>query len=483
MERLGGTRTMGRMYAWLMICDPPHRSLTELAADLGVSKTATSTVARRLESAGMVERVPAPGREHRYRVVHGGWEHVLRVQLAGVRLGVEALDFGLSVLPGDRAEQRARLRETRDLFAFTEYDGVLADPGTYSSDTVRLLPPGVLPEELSMEGFITQIDPPAHGKLRKLVSSAFTRKVVADLEPRIAALTQELLDAARERGRLELVADLAHPLPVIVIAELLGVPVGDRELFKRWADALFERDAQLSVTDTGLERQALVESSTRAWREMAAYLGGHAAERRRRPRADLLTRLVEAEVDGERLPDVQVVNFAMVLLLAGHITTTMLLGNTVLCLDALPGQQERARADRATVPAVIEESLRLLTPFAAVARSTTRESELGGVTIPADSYVMVWLAAANRDPRAFPGPETFDPGRDPNPHLAFGRGIHFCLGAPLARLEERVAPGILLDRINPIRTDPEDPVLFIPTPTMTGVRRLPLTWPPPPPAT
>ncbi|MEW9550466.1 GbsR/MarR family transcriptional regulator [Nonomuraea sp. NPDC050783] len=122
MERLGGTRSMGRLYAWLMVCDPPHRSLTELAAELGLSKTAVSTVARQLESAGMVERVPAPGREHRYRIVHGGWEHVLRVQLAGLRMGVEVLDFGLSVLDEDRAEQRARMQETRDFFAFTEDD-------------------------------------------------------------------------------------------------------------------------------------------------------------------------------------------------------------------------------------------------------------------------------------------------------------------------------------------------------------------------
>lgn len=122
MERFGGTRTMGRLYAWLMICDPPHQSLTDLAAQLGVSKTAISTVARQLEAAGMIERVPTPSREHRYRVVRGGWSHVLRVQLAGVRLGVEAMDFGLSVVGEDRPEQRERLEESREFFAFTERD-------------------------------------------------------------------------------------------------------------------------------------------------------------------------------------------------------------------------------------------------------------------------------------------------------------------------------------------------------------------------
>ncbi|MBT2225183.1 cytochrome P450 [Nonomuraea sp. NEAU-A123] len=362
-----------------------------------------------------------------------------------------------------------------NVYGYPELQEVIGDPATFSSDTMRVIPKGMMPEEgFSLEGFITQIDPPEHGKLRKLVSNAFTRKVVADLEPRIAAITHELLDAARERERFELVSDLAYPLPVIVIAELLGVPSGDRALFKRWADALFQRDAKVSINQSAEERNATLEATMKPWREMSDYLAGHAAERRRQPRADLLTRLVEAEVDGERLPDDQVVNFAIVLLLAGHITTTMLLGNTVLCLDAFPAQQDKVRADRASIPAVIEESLRLLTPFAALGRATMREVELGGVTIPADQIVMCWLAMANRDPRQFPDPEVFDPDRDPNPHLAFGRGIHFCLGAPLARLEGRVALNILLDRFDPLRTDPEDPVQFMPTPTMTGVRRLPL---------
>lgn len=361
------------------------------------------------------------------------------------------------------------------VYGYPELQEVLGDPATFSSDTMRVVPKDLVPKDgFSLEGFITQIDPPEHGKLRKLVSSAFTRKVVADLEPRIAAITHELLDAAREGERFELVRDLAYPLPVIVIAELLGVPSGDRALFKRWADALFQRDADISVNPSPEERGAALEATMKPWREMSDYLAGHAAERRREPRADLLTRLVEAEVDGERLPDEQVVNFAILLLLAGHITTTMLLGNTVLCLDAFPDQQDRVRADRASVPAVIEESLRLFTPFALLGRATTRETELGGVSIPADQLVMCWMAAANRDPRQFGDPEAFDPDRDPNPHLAFGRGIHFCLGAPLARLEGRIALNILLDRFAVLRTDPEDSVEFIQAPSLTGLRRLPL---------
>ncbi|MEV1170365.1 cytochrome P450 [Nonomuraea sp. NPDC049784] len=363
-----------------------------------------------------------------------------------------------------------------NVYGYPELHEVLGDPATFSSDTMRVIPKDLKPDskDLSLEGFITQIDPPEHGKLRKLVSSAFTRKVVADLEPRIAALTHELLDAAQDRGRLELVTDLAYPLPVIVIAELLGVPSSDRALFKQWADGLFQRDTKVSLAEPAEEQNVDMEATLKPWKDMYAYLAGHAAERKRQPRADLLTRLVEAEVDGERLPDGQVVNFAIVLLLAGHITTTMLLGNTVLCLDAFPEQQDKVRADRASIPDVIEESLRFLTPFAALGRATTREVEIGGVTIPADQILMAWLGAANRDPRQFPDPDVFDPGRDPNPHLGFGRGIHFCLGAPLARLEGRVALNILLDRFDRLCTDPGDPVHFMPTPTMTGVRRLPL---------
>ncbi|GGK65941.1 cytochrome P450 [Sphaerisporangium melleum] len=363
------------------------------------------------------------------------------------------------------------------VYGYPELREALNDPVTFSSDTMRVVPKEMLPEseDFSLSGFLTQIDPPEHTKLRKLVSSAFTRKVVADLEPRIADLTHELLDAARERGgHLELVTDLAYPLPVTVIAELLGVPSSDRDLFRQWANALFERDTQVSLNKSTEEQRQDLQAALTPLKEMTDYLGTHAAERRRQPRADLLTRLVEAEVDGERLPDRQVVNFAMILLLAGHVTTTMLLGNTVLCLDAFPEQQARARADRASIPAVIEESLRFLTPFAAVTRATTREVELGGETIPADRLVMLWLGAANRDPRQFSDPDVFAPGRDPNPHLGFGHGIHFCLGAPLARLEGRVALNILLDRYDPLRTDPDDPVAFIPTPTMTGVRHLPL---------
>ncbi|WP_370961350.1 cytochrome P450 [Amycolatopsis sp. cg9] len=364
------------------------------------------------------------------------------------------------------------------VYGHPEAEEVLRDPATYSSDTTRLVPQEMMKDADLKEmqaGNLLQLDPPLHNKMRKLVSRAFTPKVVADLEPRIAAVTNEMLDAAGGDGRLELVEDLAYPLPVIVIAELLGVPASDRYLFKGWVDKLFDSSEQFSLKEQTKTQEESVAKSLEGQKALAEYLGAHVDERRKQPREDLLTKLVEAEVDGERLTRNEVVNFANILLLAGHITTTMLLGNAVLCLDTHPEWDARVRADRSLLPATIEESLRYLSPFAAVARTATREVELGGATVPPDQMLLVWVAAANRDERVFADPDTFNPLRDPNPHLAFGRGIHFCIGAPLARLEGRVALDILFDRYPALRTIPGEPPKFQINPNMTGVRELPLT--------
>ncbi|WET78577.1 cytochrome P450 [Amycolatopsis sp. QT-25] len=351
----------------------------------------------------------------------------------------------------------------------------LSDPKVFSSDTARLIPKEIAPDkDLFVEGNLLQMDPPDHKKLRTLVSHAFTPKVVANLEPRIAALTNELLDAVDGADSMELVTHLAYPLPVIVIAELLGIPASDRNLFKEWVDTMLRNSQQRSlIKQTEADKKASEETAEQL-KNLVNYLAEHVEDRRRNPREDLLTKLVEAEVDGTRLTQNEVVNFANVLLLAGHITTTMLLGNTVLCLDSHPAEYRRVREDRALLPATIEESLRFLSPFALVARATTTEVELGGKTVPADSMLAVWVAAANRDPRTFKDPGTFDPARAHNPHLAFGRGIHFCIGAPLARLEGKTALTILLDRFPALRTDPAVPPSFIPSPNMTGVNELQL---------
>ena len=357
-----------------------------------------------------------------------------------------------------------------NVYGHPESVEVLGDWARFSSDVTRLLPPT---EGTLAEGNIIQLDPPEHQKLRRLVSHAFTPKVVADLEHRITELTGELLDDVTG-DEFELVRDLAYPLPVIVIAELLGVPSSDRGLFKLWVDKMFESTNQFSLKDDEAKQQQELRDSVEATRPLLEYLGEHAAQCRRAPRPGLLNDLVQAEVDGERLTDAQVVNFAAVLLVAGHLTTTMLLGNTVLALDAHPDQLAEVRRDRSLVPAAIEESLRFLTPFAALARVTNKPETLGGVEIPADQMLLLWIGAANRDPRRFADPDAFDVTRDPNPHLGFGRGVHFCLGAPLARLEGRLALDVLLDRFPRLRTDPDRRPTFLTSPNLTGVQTLPL---------
>ncbi|WP_158842545.1 cytochrome P450 [Saccharothrix deserti] len=359
-----------------------------------------------------------------------------------------------------------------NVYGYPEAVEILGDWGRFSSNISRLFPAA---ESLS-EGDLLKMDPPTHRKLRRLVSHAFTPKVVADLEPRIAELTRELLDTVTD-NEFELVRDLAYPLPVIVIAELLGLPSSDRDLFKQWVDKIFEDTNQFSLKDFEDDGEAKQQEELRKQLDdiapMTDYLLEHAAERRRSPRPGLLSDLVHAEVDGERLSDTEVVNFTTLLLVAGHITTTMLLGNTVLCLDANPDQSAKVRENRGTIPSAIEESLRFLSPFPAVARITNKPETVAGVEIPADQLLMVWVGAANRDARQFSDPDTFDIARAPA-HLGFGRGVHFCLGAPLARLEGRIALDILLDRFPRLRTDPDRRPTFMPSPNLTGVQTLPL---------
>lgn len=330
---------------------------------------------------------------------------------------------------------------------------VLGDPRTFSSDLGDLLP---RQEDLDLfqRGNFVRLDPPRHDTLRRLVSQAFTPRMVAGLAPRIAEVTGELLDARAGEHRFDLIEDLAYPLPVIVIAELLGIPAADRPLFRRWADRLFERtEAGPDESMPRLTSAEAVAEVAPAVREMNAYLLEHIRARRAAPDGDLISQLVRAEAGGQRLCDEEIVGFAGLLLLAGHITTTATLGNTVLCLDAHPDAAAEARADPELLPGTIEEVVRLRTPFPRLVRRATADATVGGVTVPAGAVVVTWLAAANRDERVFADPDRFDPHRSPNPHLGFGHGLHFCLGAPLARLEARIAMEILLRRYTEIAVD------------------------------
>ena len=270
-------------------------------------------------------------------------------------------------------------------------------------------------------------DPPRHTKLRAIVSKAFTPRMVAALEARIRELSGELLDRVVSRGEMDLVADFAAPLPMLVIAEMLGIPAEDRPQFHRWADAILA----MSYTIAGPQdaARAAQEGFAAVTAEMSSYLSALLAARRGDPDGDLLTRLEAAEVDGVRLTREEILGFFQLLLLAGSETTTNLISNAVLCLIEHPDQLTRLRANPTFLPVAIEEVLRYRSPLQWMYRVTRREVDLHGTVVPAGVLVLAVIGAANRDPAAFPDPGRFDIGRDPNPHLAFGYGAHFCLGA------------------------------------------------------
>jgi cytochrome P450 len=326
-----------------------------------------------------------------------------------------------------------------DAWMIFDYEGVkraLTDHDAFSSSmefTGRKNP----------EWFIF-FDPARHTKLRGLITRAFTPRSIASLEPFIRALSRELIDQTIERGEMDLAEDFAVPLPMIVIAEMLGIPAADRPQFTRWSEAILNLSYDVSGGEEAM-KAAMEFAATTA--EMSVYLGGLLAQRRVTPRDDLLTRLVEAEVDGERLTDQEILGFFQLLLVAGTETTTNLLNNAILCFVEHPAELARLLAAPALLPLAIEEILRYRSPVQWMFRATRHEVEIGGHVIPAGKLVLPMIGSANHDPRQFRDPGRFDVARDPNQHIAFGHGIHFCLGAPLARLEARIALADLLQRV------------------------------------
>lgn len=288
-------------------------------------------------------------------------------------------------------------------------------------------------------------DPPRHTRMRGLISRAFTPRSVAALEPRIRWLSRALLDRSVERGEMDLAADFSVPLPLLVIAEMLGIPVADRPKFRRWSDVILD----LSHTLPGGEG---AERASQAYRAVAAEMHDYVArlveDRRVDPAGDLLTRLVHAEEDGQRLTTMDILGFVQLLLIAGQETATNLLNNAVLCFIRHPDQLARVRAVPELLPSTIEEVLRYRSPVQWMFRFARRDVEMHGQTIPAGSMVLPMIGSANHDAAHFVDPARFDVARDPNPHLAFGHGIHHCIGAALGRLEARIALGDILERLH-----------------------------------
>ncbi|MGH7916303.1 MAG: cytochrome P450 [Candidatus Binataceae bacterium] len=282
-------------------------------------------------------------------------------------------------------------------------------------------------------------DPPVHTRLRRLVTRAFTPRRIANLEGHIRSVTNQLLDKVVSSGRFELMNDVAAPLPVMVIAGMLDVPSTDYARFKYWSDKIVESDNTLPGTPQPPEIVS-------AFHDLRGYFAGEIERRRDHPGDDLVSLLIDAHETDEALSADELLSFVVLLLIAGNETTTNLLGNGMLTLGRNPDQFARLRANSASLPGAIEEMLRFDGPVQATTRFTSEAVNLNGTEIPAGGFVFVILAAANRDPAQFIDPEHFEIARDPNRHVAFGEGIHFCLGAALARLEARVAFEAMLAR-------------------------------------
>ena len=326
-----------------------------------------------------------------------------------------------------------------DLWLLFDYESVkraLTEHDAFSS--------AVAPTTSITSQWLVFSDPPRHTKLRGLIMRAFTPRAVASLEPRIQHLSRQLLAPGLERGALDLAEDFAVPLPLMVIAELFGVPVEDRPRFTRWSATIMALGYAISG---GEEAERAASDFAAVTVEMREYLASLIEQRRAAPKDDLLTRLVQAEVEGERLTEEELLAFFQLLISAGHETTTNLINNAILCFLEHPDQLTRLRQEPHLLPSAIEEVLRYRSPVQAVFRAPRREVTLHGQTIPAGKLMMTVIGSANRDPLKFQDADRFDITRDPNPHIAFGHGLHFCIGAPLSRLEARIALSTFLEQV------------------------------------
>ncbi len=311
------------------------------------------------------------------------------------------------------------------------------------------------------------MDPPDHTRVRGLVSKAFTPRRVAALRPRIEAIASELLDESVCGGKLDVMSGLAAPLPAIVIAELLGVPVEDWPRFRKWASDMVAVAGTVlgSGPDTDRLRQGL--------EPLQAYLREVIAARRKAPREDLISALVVAQEDRDALSDAELLATAVLLLVAGHETTTNLIGNGTYALLRHPEQLERLRHDPGLLTSGIEEMLRWDSPVQGTVRVAREDVEIGGVAVGKGALVVCGIGAANRDPAIFCEPDRFDVGRGDSNHLSFGFGVHFCLGATLARIEGEVAIHALLDRFPALALDAEQ-VQHRANPILRGLLALPV---------
>jgi cytochrome P450 len=337
---------------------------------------------------------------------------------------------------------------------FADVTAVLRDHAHFSS--VRPRDPSEPPNEGPFAGARTMLfsDPPMHTRLRRLVSRDFTPRRIREMEPRIREIAKQLIDAAPRRGDFDVMSGVANALPVMVIAEMLGVPPDHYEQFKHWSDTVVSGDNTLPGTPLPDEFHA----ATKALRD---YFAEEIDRRRKQPGTDLVSALVAAHDDTEAMTADELLAFVLLLLLAGNETTTNLIGNGMLALGRNPEQMDLLRQHLEMMPRAIEEILRYDGPVQSTIRFTTENVNLGGTALPANLGCFIIVAAANRDPAQFADPDRFDISREPRDHVALGEGIHFCIGAPLARMEGAIAIGAMLERFPRLRLkDPNAEVTY-----------------------
>lgn len=314
-------------------------------------------------------------------------------------------------------------------------------------------------------------DPPDHTRLRSLVNRAFTPRVIEGMRRQIQDVVDRLLDQVAAGGRMDVIADLAYPLPVTVICDMLGVAVGDHERIKGWSSDIIRSLDAIGIPSD----DRIVERGRVGRRGLADYFRALLPERRRHPRADLLSSLIAVEERGDRLTEGELLATCVLLFIAGHETTVNLIGNGLLALLRHPAELERVRGQPELIGSAVEELLRFDSPVQRTARITNAEVEMGGKTIPSGAFVVTAIGAANRDPAHFPDPDRLDIGRPDNRHIAFGFGIHFCLGAPLARVEGQLALGALIRRMPKLRLAATN-LEWRESSTLRGLKALPVEF-------
>ncbi len=313
-------------------------------------------------------------------------------------------------------------------------------------------------------------NPPDHTRMRSLVNKAFTPTMINNLRPRIEAITNELLDAVQSKGKMDLMADFAFPLPAIVIAEMLGIPANDRERFKSWSHnitAALDPNPNMNIFNLAKVMQS--------YQELVSYLRPLVEERRRERRTDLISELVAAEEDGNRLTEPELLANIILLLIAGHETTTNLIGNGTLALLRNPQEMEKLKGQPDLMPSAISECLRYDSPVQLVRRIAGGDLEINGQAIKDEEPVLIAIGSVNRDPGQFAEPDRFDIARSPNKHLAFGHGIHHCLGSSLAETEGLIAIGTLLRRMPNLKLATSKVEYKHPF-SLRGLKELPVTF-------